>query len=221
MAAPRGSGVGRAVNFPDLERLIQETSLEPLPEEALSQFQAYLDLLQRWNSRLNLTSIRDRESILRRHFLECIQCAQALPSLNAGPATLLDFGSGAGLPGIPIAICRPELRVTLAESQRKKAAFLREAIRCLGLNAEVFDGRVESMAAERTFRFVTLRAVDNMNQACASGLARVAPNGWIIAFTTEALEPNLKSAVPNVVWQPDLRTYGTDQGIVLIGQRTA
>ena len=79
-----------------------------------------------------LTAIRDEEGILTRHFVESIVCARALP---AGIATLLDVGSGAGFPGIPIALCRSEIAVTLAESQGKKAAFLQEAVRVLGVAA--------------------------------------------------------------------------------------
>ena len=106
-----------------------------LPPGAGDQLAAYLALLLKWNSKLNLTAVREPAEIVRRHLVECIQCAQALPEVR----TLLDFGSGAGLPGVPIAIVRPEIRVTLGESQGKKSAFLREVVRTLGLNAEVFD----------------------------------------------------------------------------------
>lgn len=218
MAAPRDSGVGRAVSFPALEQAIRDAGLAGLPELAISKFQSYLDLLLTWNSRLNLTAIRDRESILRRHFIECIQCAEALPSLSAG-AALLDFGSGAGLPGVPIAICRPEIRVTLAESQRKKSAFLREVVRSLKLNAEVFDGRVEDMPPERSFEVVALRAVDKMTEACRNGLERVSPGGWIAIFTTDTSESGLKRALVDVVWQPDLRTPGMERAIIMLGKR--
>jgi len=89
-----------------------------------SEFGAYAALLIRWNARMNLTAVRDEEGILRRHFAESIVCARILPP---GITTLLDFGSGAGFPGLPIALCRREIAVTLAESQGKKVAFLREA----------------------------------------------------------------------------------------------
>ena len=104
-------------------------------------FEDYLSLFVRWNARVNLTSIRDEEGILSRHFVESIACARALP---AGISTLLDFGSGGGFPGIPIALCRPEIAVTLAESQGKKAAFLQEAVRVLGISAKVHAQRAET-----------------------------------------------------------------------------
>src|SRR5262249_51794839 len=149
--------------------------------EIVSQLQSYLELLQKWNARLNLTAIRDPEEILRRHFIECIFAAQQLPQ---GIHTLLDFGSGGGFPGIPIALCRTEIHVTLGESQWKKESFLREAVRLLGLpNVEVYNGRVEGLIKQ--FGAVTLRAVDKMREACRVALGNLAPGGYFILFETE------------------------------------
>lgn len=201
----------------ELELAIREAGLAEIAPEAVRQFEEYLTLLLKWNSRVNLTSIREPSAILRRHFLECIQCAQILPQFP--DATLLDYGSGAGFPGIPIAICRPEIRVTLSESQRKKAAFLREAVRSVGLASEVFDGRVEEMPPGRRFSFVALRAVERMAQASADALMRVAPNGWLVIFTTKGTEARLKAALPEVEWCDQLPITGADQEEILMGQR--
>lgn len=198
-----------------IESAIREAGLKSLSPKALSQFETYLTLLLKWNSRLNLTAIREPEAIIRRHFVESIQCAQALPEVP----TLLDFGSGAGLPGIPIAICRPEFHVTLGESQQKKAAFLREAVRSLGLNTEVFDGRIEEMPYERLFSAVTLRAVDKMTEASRVALARIAPQGWLVLFATEATESALKAVLPEIEWRRKLPMIGLDRGEILLGQR--
>lgn len=100
-----------------LDRVLVSVGLTYLQTKQNKQFIDYYALLLRWNARTNLTAVRDPDAILERHFLESIAVAQALP---AGIATLLDYGSGAGFPGIPIAICRPEIAVTLAESQNKK-----------------------------------------------------------------------------------------------------
>lgn len=218
MASSRGSGVRGAVNAPNIDRAVRQAGLEELSPEALEQFDAYLDLLLKWSSKLSLTAIRDRESIIRRHFVECIQCAQALPKLPAG-STLLDFGSGAGFPGVPTAICRPELRVTLAESQGKKASFLREVVRSIGTHAEIYHGRVEQMPSDRQFDLVTLRAVDRMAESCRSGIARVAKGGYIVLFTTEAMESGFKRVLPNITWRESISIVGLDQGRILIGQR--
>ena len=198
-----------------IESAIREAGLKSLSSKALSQFETYLALLLKWNSRLNLTAIREPEAIIRRHFVESIQCAQALPEVP----TLLDFGSGAGLPGIPIAICRPELHVTLGESQQKKAAFLREAVRSLGLNAEVFGGRIEEMPHERLFSVITLRAVDKMAEASRTSLARIAPQGWLVLFATEATETALKAVLPEIEWRQKLPIIGLDRGEISLGQR--
>lgn len=202
----------------ELELAIRQAGLAEIPPEALRQFEGYLALLLKWNSRVNLTSIREPSEIIRRHFLESVQCAQALPQIP--DATLLDYGSGAGFPGIPIAICRPEIRVTLAESQRKKAAFLRETVRRLGLASEVFDGRVEEMPPDRRFSIVVLRAVDRMIESSKSALTRVAPNGWLVVFTTKESGPKLKAALPEAEWHDPLSIIGTVQGEILICQGT-
>jgi len=151
-----------------------------------SQFSAYLDLLLKWNARTNLTAIRDPEEIVRRHFGESLFAAR---HLDPDTSTLLDFGSGAGFPGIPIALLRPEIQVTLAESQNKKAAFLREAVRTLNLSTEVWPTRVESMPANRQFHTVILRAVDNMEAALAIARARIVPGGQLALLTTIAHTP--------------------------------
>ena len=96
---------------------VEQVGLNPLMADVAEKFSEYYALLERWNSKLNLTAIRDPEEVLRRHFIECIFCAQHLP---AGIETLLDYGSGAGFPGIPVALCCPEIRVTLAESQGRE-----------------------------------------------------------------------------------------------------
>ena len=147
----------------------------PSRPNLLPQLSTYLDLLLKWNARTNLTAIREPEEIVRRHFGESLFAAR---QLDLNTPTLLDFGSGAGFPGLPIALLRPDIKVTLAESQNKKATFLREAVRTLNLPTEVWSGRVEAMPAARQFHTVTLRAVDNMAAAIAAA-ARIAPGGQL------------------------------------------
>jgi 16S rRNA (guanine527-N7)-methyltransferase len=163
-----------------LNQLLTESGHPPLTPETAEKFAAYLTLLQKWNARTNLTAIRDEEGILSRHFLESILCAHKLPQ---GIVSLLDFGSGAGFPGIPIALIRPGLSVTLAESQNKKAAFLREAVRTLQLNTKVHSARAETLNS--TFDAVTLRAVDNMAQAIPAAIQLLNPQGWLAILTTQ------------------------------------
>jgi 16S rRNA (guanine527-N7)-methyltransferase len=196
-----------------IARAVEQAGFRAISTGKAQKFAQYLDLLLKWNARLNLTAIREPEAILQRHFLECIQCAQLLPSV----ATLLDFGSGAGLPGIPISILRPEIHVTLGESQAKKTAFLREAVRTLNLNATVFDGRIETMASQ--FDAVTLRAVDKMAAACQLAQERLKPAGWMVLFATEATKADLSATLPTIQWQQPLSIHGLDSGVFLFGQK--
>jgi len=179
-----------------LNQLLVESNSSPLTEEQAEKFAAYLTLLQKWNARTNLTAIRDEEGILSRHFLESILCAQSLPkSIQA----LLDFGSGAGFPGIPIALMRNDLTVTLAESQNKKTAFLREAVRTLDLQAKVHSGRAEEL--KQKFDCITLRAVDNMQKAIPAAIQLLTPTGWLAIMTTIEEAPAIQTAINQIAWQ--------------------
>ena len=164
------------------------------PAAILPQLSAYLDLLLKWNARTNLTAIRDPEEIVRRHFGESLFAARHIP---AETKTLLDFGSGAGFPGLPAALLHPEIQVTLAESQNKKSTFLREVVRSLALqNVVVWSSRVESMPPNRLFNVVTLRAVDDMATALPAARARIAPAGQLILLTTVAQAPTSGTSTP-------------------------
>ena len=198
-----------------LNALLTAADLASLDAETASRFETYLSLFNRWNERLNLSAIRDVEGILSRHIIESIAVARKLP---AGINTLLDFGSGAGLPGIPIAICRPEIAVTLAESQNKKAAFLQEAVRELGISAKVHSGRAEALHA--VFDCVTLRAVDRMPKAVAAALQLVAPGGWLALMTTRAQIASLQGAAgAGFSWTESVPLPLADDRILALGQR--
>jgi 16S rRNA (guanine527-N7)-methyltransferase len=197
-----------------LDHLLANAGVKPLQATENKQVIEYFSLLVRWNARTNLTAVRDPEQILERHFLESIACARFLP---AGIATLLDYGSGAGFPGLPIAICRPEITVTLAESQNKKAGFLREAIRVTGVTACVHSGRAETLAEK--FDCVTLRAVDHMAQAVQSASQLVARNGWLALLTTHAEYAGLRNAVgPSFSWSDPRPLPGSDRRILALGR---
>ena len=167
--------------------------LPDAPATLLAQLSLYLDLLLKWNARTNLTAIRDPEEIVCRHFGESLFAAR---HLDPNTPTLLDFGSGGGFPGIPIALLRPKIQVTLAESQNKKASFLREIVRTLNLSAEVWSNRVELMPSDRRFHIVTLRAVDNMEAALPMAEARVIPGGQLILLTTTTHSPGSGHSIP-------------------------
>jgi len=198
----------------DIEAAASAAALTPLSPDTIGKFQAYLELLLKWNGKLNLTAIREPEGILHRHFIECIFAAQHLPS---GIHTLLDFGSGGGFPGLPIALCRPEIRVTLGESQAKKAAFLREVIRTLGLsNVAVYNGRVEGLSQK--FDAVALRAVDRMQEAGRAALNNLVAESYLILFVTQETASDLPSEFGQIEWAPSILLPGSSQRLLLIGR---
>jgi 16S rRNA (guanine527-N7)-methyltransferase len=164
-------------------------------KEFIDKISTYLDLLLRWNVRTNLTAIRSPEEIVRRHFGESLFVGMHLG--ESLPETLLDLGSGAGFPGLPIALLHPGIAVTLAESQNKKATFLREAIRNLGLqNVEVWAGRAEDLPGDRLFDTVTLRAVDNMAAALAAAAPRTARQIVLLTTGVPELPPGFAPETP-------------------------
>jgi len=129
----------------------------PLTSDQLEQTSIYIDLLLRWNSRINLTAIRDPDEIVARHFGESFFLARHVfpdPAVGAPRttdhrplATVVDLGSGAGFPGLPVKIWAPGIHLTLVESNHKKAAFLREVVRALTLmNVDVIAERAEFLA---------------------------------------------------------------------------
>ena len=198
-----------------LNGLLVAAGLDPLELGMAGRFAEYCALLLRWNARMNLTAVRDEDGILARHFVESIAAARALPG---GIATLLDFGSGAGFPGIPIALCRPEIAVTLAESQGKKAAFLREAVRTLSLSTVVHSGRAETLVT--LFNCVILRAVDRMEQAVGAGAGLVGEGGWLAVMSTEGeLETLRLTAGGGFSWASPHRFPGSDRRVLYLGER--
>lgn len=150
------------------------------PGDVFAKLLAYLDLLLRWNERTNLTAIRDPEQIVLRHFGESLFTGLCLRHLLRPGAKVLDFGAGAGFPGLPIQVLLPDLQVTLAESQHKKAAFLREAVRVLKLDACIWAGRVQALPPGTRFACVTMRAVDRPEASVAAAKDRVEEGGWLV-----------------------------------------
>ena len=147
----------------------------------------YLELILKWNARINLTAIRTPEEIVRRHFGESLFVGAHVGACG----TLLDYGSGAGFPGVPIQLLRPDVKVTLAESHGKKAAFLHEVVRSLNLPSEVWAGRVEAMPAARRFDSVALRAVEEMERAAGEAGLRAREQVLIVGTARQSSYPGL------------------------------
>ncbi len=141
---------------------------------------AYLALLLRWNATYNLTAIRDPHEMLVKHLFDSL----AMAPYVRGLATLADLGTGPGLPGLPLALATPGLSVALVESNGKKARFLRECVRQLGLapRVRVLESRAEAVAEPGAFEAITARALDRLAGILAVGGHLVAPDGRLLAM---------------------------------------
>ena len=161
-----------------------------LPESTLQRLIGYLRELARWNRAYNLTAVRDPDEMVTRHLLDSLAIAP-----HVSGATLADLGSGAGLPGIPLAIAAPERAILLVDSNGKKARFLREAVRKLALaKTRVAESRVENV--EGTFDCVTARAFASLGDMLAWGGHLLAPDGRWLALKGRFPDDEL-AAVPD------------------------
>ncbi len=200
-----------------IRQLISPYLTDSISDTPVNQLGSYLDLLLKWNAKTNLTAVREPEEIVRTHFGESLFAGQQMASwLSLAEATLLDYGSGAGFPGLPIQILFPAVQVTLAESQSKKASFLREAVRTLGLATMVHAGRVEDMPVGRQFDVVTLRAVDNMEAALFGALPRLAEGGTLAVLTTESQMGQVVATAP-LHWGRTISLPESRQRILMLG----
>jgi len=163
-----------------LERGVAELGVA-LPAGASETLERYLGLLDKWNRTYNLTAIRAPLQMVSHHLLDSLA---VLPHLAAEErATLLDAGSGGGLPGIPLAIARPRWQVTLNDANGKKAAFLRQAAADLKLkNVAVHEGRLESWTPPARFAIVISRAFAELAQFIADCRHLLAPGGVLAAM---------------------------------------
>lgn len=161
---------------PDLEAGLRQLGLDAALAEPLL---AYLALLARWNATYNLTAIRDPREMLVKHLLDSL----AMHAHLDGIGNLADLGTGPGLPGIPLAIARPDLQVVLVESNGKKARFLREAVRQLKLgNANVAESRIEAFDARGRFDAITARALATLPLILDLGGHLLGDDGRLLAM---------------------------------------
>ena len=192
----------------EFARLIQPVAhtlkLELSPKQ-ISQLAAHIDLLERWNRRINLTSLRDPTEIVERHFGESLLVGQRIPE---SALSLVDVGSGAGFPGLPIAVLRPKLRVTLVESVAKKAAFLQEVSRDLD-NVRIHHGRFDTL--RESFEWATIRGV-----ACEDIWDHVTTTAQQVAVLSTSKRTRELAELGGVKWlATDPLPWGRDRVLML------
>jgi 16S rRNA (guanine527-N7)-methyltransferase len=195
----------------------------PLGDSQLQHISIYIDILLRWNARINLTAVREPEEIVTRHFGESLFAAAhlfPLDSTSSGKPKVVDVGSGAGFPGLPIKIWAPQIHLSLIESNHKKAIFLREITRNLRLtDVDVFAGRAEDFPPASA-AVVTLRAVERFAATLPTAAGLVHPAGRIALLVGEGQIASAKEVVPSFPWGEPISVPRSSSRVLLIGKRT-
>jgi 16S rRNA (guanine527-N7)-methyltransferase len=191
----------------------------------------YIDLLVKWNAHISLTAVRKPEEIVTRHFGESIFAARHLfpAERSAGidpgsrfqaPAQhVIDLGSGAGFPGLPIKIWATRVHLTLIEANQKKATFLREAIRSLKLTgADVFSGRAEDFPGPKG-SLVTLRAVERLEVILPVAARLAGSDGRMAILVGEAQVRGIRETLPGLQWAEPVRLPLSTNRVLIIGSQ--
>ncbi len=212
---------------------LQPFLTRPLSSLQLAHISMYIDILLKWNQRINLTAVRQEEEMVTRHFGESLFAAQSLfpgqgeTSVSRSPGEtngkeatkLVDVGAGAGFPGLPIKVWAPDIRLTLIESNHKKATFLKEAVRALGLtDVEVFAGRAETFPVASA-DVVTLRAVERFESILPIAAALVRTGGILALLIGAAQIEPAKQVCKKIEWRAPLVIPMSTSRILLHGQK--
>jgi 16S rRNA (guanine527-N7)-methyltransferase len=232
------SETGRRAGEAYPERSRRESAL--LSPTQLESISTYIDILQRWNARINLTAIRSEEEIVTRHFGESLFAARHFspPSSSVFPVPLVkdfdsandhrlttnnrvaDLGSGAGFPGLPIKLWASGISLTLIESSQKKAAFLREVVRALKLmDVNIQNVRAEDLDPNQTFDLVTLRAVERFATILPTAASLVGPKGRLALLIGLSQVNETQVILPEISWRPGIPIPGSDARTLLIGAK--
>jgi len=224
-----------------LQPFLGSASDQRLTTSDLDSISTYIDILLRWNARINLTAIRDPEQVVTRHFGESLFAARhllpheapvglfggsaALQGRVAGaeergasaPAagTVADLGSGAGFPGIPLKIWAPHIHLTLIEANHKKATFLREIARALTLtDIDILTTRAETLATQ--FDLVTLRAVERFDAVLPVAARLVAPGGRLALLISSGQFDVARESLADLAWSDPIAVPASHSRVLAV-----
>ena len=187
-----------------LEHGLRELALDLSPGQR-EQLLDYVVLLEKWNRTYNLTAVREPLAMVSHHLLDSLALLPHLPLQETSDARVADVGSGAGLPGIPLAIANPQLQVTLLDSNGKKTRFLRHVQRTLDLaNVEVVEARLEDFEPGLVYTAIVCRAFGALGEFIAQALRLVAPGGRLVAMKGK-LDRKEVGAIPAAAVIKDIR----------------
>ncbi|MBI3621459.1 MAG: 16S rRNA (guanine(527)-N(7))-methyltransferase RsmG [Nitrospirae bacterium] len=201
---------------------IRRMGLEPVPAQC-RQFLSYIDLLLHWAEKINLTAITDPDGIIDRHFCDSLALWPALgmttPSTLPGTNRLLDIGSGAGFPGVPLKIMAPQIGLTLLEPRQKRAAFLQVLIATLGCSQSQVVTGLSDLPAGTLYDWIVARGVGRPDALIAQTIDFLAPHGCFAFYlserqSTSALQQLSGWQVTNYPYQ--LPLSATDHRLILL-----
>ena len=189
------------VSFPE-KQLREECAAfgVELTGQQVRQFEQYCRLLLEWNGKMNLTAITDIPEIITKHFVDSLTLVRIMPDISREKEKVIDVGTGAGFPGIPLKIAFPELEITLLDSLGKRVTFLNEVIRVLGLTGiTAVHGRAEDIGRDKvsreTFDLCVSRAVANLSTLSEYCLPLVKVGGAFIPYKSGRVEEELQPAL--------------------------
>lgn len=198
-----------------IARLLQPYA--KVEEKLARDVSIYIDLLLKWNSKMNLTAVREPEQMVTRHFGESLFAASQLLTPE-WTGSVIDVGSGAGFPGLPLAMYAPGATVMLIESQGKKAAFLNEVIFTLKLrNAKVWVGRAEHFNGLADL--VTMRAVERFEGALPAASGLVDTEGRIALMIGDSQVELARKLAPTFGWGNAIQVPGGSSRVLLVGTK--
>jgi 16S rRNA (guanine527-N7)-methyltransferase len=158
--------------------MLEQIGLSITPHQ-YDQFERYYQELIAWNKKLNLTSITDRDEVFLKHFYDSLSLVRAIPLVDQ---SLLDVGSGAGFPSIPLKILFPHLKVTILDAMQKRIAFLEHLTEALQIDVTLIHGRAEEFDQREVYDIVTARAVANLTMLSELCIPFVRPSGYFLAM---------------------------------------